>query len=273
MYEREYKEKDFIAGMSTCLYENEEMEIAKDLCRAICDGRSLLDIAQNPGNLDTFTPIRTLINEIAPVFASSKCEVLEKEKYPKSFLRNFIKNYFPKVKMSFKEAYTCWVVFVMQRLMFSYDIPLDISPFTCEEEGYVERLFLTDDSFPAKVAIAFGECKAMGSFSNLSISEYTELATDCLSMYETAAFSSHKTIDDWAKEYWKGKLGVESMRNTINDCYRLILLIDKELEDRNKSVPYKELLEIIEFVLLNSKNPFENYKQWIDFYETMKKEG
>jgi len=103
---RLYKEKRFIEGSTNALYENEASELAICLCEAVCDKRSLTDIYENPGCLDSKSTLKDILCHTARIFASSNVERLKKMpnySINKKFLNRFTKHFFPDSNMNFTE--------------------------------------------------------------------------------------------------------------------------------------------------------------------------
>ncbi len=269
MYMKIYTEEDFFEGDFKFLYETEDYDASVAISRAICNGKTLEEVYNEPYSLESLICIRDLINETAEIFASAHFNQIKTKKSNAKFLSVFAKHYFKGVELTAVESYQQWVAFVMQRFIYRKGIPLDYTPFDCDEKGLVERFFIKDSLFPTIIASVYGKMVARGYASDVNPAKLNCMIEECMVMYEEGGYISYKSITDWATAYFKSQRDDAALRNSITDNIRLILLIDDEMERRGKSLEYSQLVDAVEYVMLNSNSPLENYKEFLDIYEQL----
>ena len=270
---KDYTEKDFDMSSSTNLYPEEETDAAIILSNAVTSGltlsqicRSKLDVGE--AGLDTFSTIRTIIDETSEMFATANYAKVKGIKSSMKLLKKFANGYYKGEKMTGEEAYRKWAEFVMLRIAYRKQVDVYQTPVQADEAGVLERLVYEDPDFPMLVSAAYGRAVASGYTNELNTLELKQSIDECVSMYKET-FLMNFTITDWALNYYKAKCGNEAVRSHVNDTMKIIIMVDNELHRRGLDVTFDNLTEVVSFILSNTNDPFNTYIEWLDIYLKM----
>ena len=112
---KDYTEKDFDMSSSTNLYPEEETDAAIMLSNAVTDGLTLSQICRSKldggeAGLDTFSTIRTIIDETSELFMTANYAKVKDVKSSMKLLNKFVNGYYKGEKMTGEEAYRKQVV-------------------------------------------------------------------------------------------------------------------------------------------------------------------
>ena len=267
---KDYTEHDFDRSSSITLYPEEEIDAARMLSAKVTGGLSLSQICESKLNvevagLDTFSTIRTHIEEASEIFAASNFAKIKAEPEASKRLKKFIKGYYKGESVSKEEAYRRWAEFIMLRIAYRKQVDVYMTPVQADEAGMLERLVFDDPDFPMLVTAAYGQALANGYTNELNAFELKKSVDECVEMYKTT-FLMNFTITDWAITYYKSRCNNEPIRSRVTDTMKIIIMVDNELNKRGLDMTFDNLTDVVSFILSNTNDPFNTYKEWLDMY-------
>jgi len=263
---RLYKEKRFIEGSTNALYENEASELAICLCEAVCDKRSLTDIYENPGCLDSKSTLKDILCHTARIFASSNVERLKKMpnySINKKFLNRFTKHFFPDSNMNFTEKYESWIIFCFQRFLYWKMLDINDTPDNIEKDGKIDRFFVVDPSFTVKAASVYGTLLAKGMTRKRNDAELCKDIKTAEEMYRQLAFTRAINFEEWTNTYFMSK-GAGS--TYIDEVAELILTVFEKYKSICSNFEFNDVMSATKFVWEKSNPDGSDRDYWLDIY-------